>query len=60
MFEKVDGEDMKRVTKEVRNVKILGGSRGQERNHQPINHYMIDEILHMWIIFNLFIINTKI
>ena len=24
---KVDGEDMKRVTKEVRNVKILGGSR---------------------------------
>ena len=38
MFEKVDGEDKKRVTKEVRNVKTLGGSRAQERNHPPINH----------------------
>ena len=36
MFEKVDGEYMKIVTKEVRNVKILGGSRGQERNHPPM------------------------
>ena len=60
MFEKVDGEDMKRVTKEVRNVKILGGSRAQERNHPPINHWMIDEIPHMLTIFNLFIMNRKI
>ena len=54
-----DDEDMKKVTKDVRNVKLLGGSRAEERNHPPINYWMIDEIPHMWIIFHLFIINTK-
>ena len=55
-----DDEDMKKVTKEAINDKLLGGSRAEERNHPPINHWMIDEIPHMLTIFNLFIMNRKI
>ena len=55
-----DDEDMKKVTKEAKNDKLLGGSRAEERNHSPINHWMIDEIPHMLTIFNLFIMNRKI